>query len=240
MDQTVTAVSTMPLENLITIIVGIVIILIVVAVLIKVFNLNISKGTIKSADYEYDQRCLIVNHKIKEDVENIDWKLQKNLREQTKHLSYSISKIGNVQEMCQASRKSLFNAYREPFYNCISNNHFTREFLPSNYESYRQNLIQSLRAIHQVLYIEYNLDSCKMDDMRDWVDVESEFNALVDEWLEMAMNEVKKSCYEKINLYEIEMHSVEKSSIWKEIIQTCIEKNKNYIKEIEKRLESLR
>jgi hypothetical protein len=240
MDQTVTAVSTMPLENLITIIVGIVIILIVIAVLIKVFNLNISKGTIKSSDYEYDQRCLIVNHKIKEDVENIDWKLQKNLREQTKHLSYSISKIGNVQEMCQASRKSLFNAYREPFYNCISNNHFTREFLPSNYESYRQNLIQSLRAIHQVLFIEYNLDSCKMDDMRDWVDVESEFNALVDEWLEMAMNEVKKSCYEKINLYETEMHSVEKSSIWKEIIQTCIEKNKNYIKEIEKRLESLR
>lgn len=240
MDQTVTAVSTMPLENLITIIVGVVIILIVVAVLIKVFNLNISKGTIKTSDYEYDQRCLIVNHKIKEDVENIDWKLQKNLREQTKHLSYSISKIGNVQEMCQASRKSLFNAYREPFYNCISNNHFTREFLPSNYESYRQNLIQSLRAIHQVLYIEYNLDSCKMDDMRDWVDVECEFNALVDEWLEMAMNEVKKSCYEKINLYETEMHSVEKSSIWKEIIQTCIEKNKNYIKEIEKRLESLR
>ena len=79
-----------------------------------------------------------------------------------------------------------------------------------------------------------------MDDMRDWVDVEGEFNALVDEWLEMAMNEVKKSCYEKINLYETEMHSVEKSSIWKEIIQTCIEKNKNYIKEIEKRLESLR
>ena len=67
MDQTVTAVSTMPLENLITIIVGIVIILIVVAVLIKVFNLNISKGTIKSSDYEYDQRCLIVNHKIKEE-----------------------------------------------------------------------------------------------------------------------------------------------------------------------------
>ncbi|MBR6552815.1 MAG: hypothetical protein IKT89_08260 [Clostridia bacterium] len=240
MDKTIAAASTMPLSNLIVMIIGIIVILVVVAILIKVFNLTISKGTIKSADYEYDQRCLIVNHKIKEDVENIDWKLQKSLREQTKHLSYSISKIGNVEEMCQASRKSLFNTYREPFYNCISNNHFTREFLPSNYDSYRQNLIQSLRAIHQVLYIEYNLDSCKMDDMQDWKDVEENFYALVDEWLIMAMNEVRKSCYEKIDLYETEFHSVEKSPIWKEIIQNCIDKNKNYIKEIDKRLETLR
>lgn len=237
MEQTVTAVSTMPLENLITIIVGIVVILIVIAVLIKVFNLNISKGTIKSSDYEYDQRCLIVNHKIKEDVDNIDWKLQKRLREQTKYLSYSIYKIGRVQEMCQAARKSLSSSYREPFYNCISNNHFTREFLPTSFDSYRQNLIQSLRAIHQALLIEYKTDNCKMDDMQDWEDVETCFENLVDEWLEMAMNEVRKSCYEKVNLYETEIGTIEKSQIWKEIIQNCIEKNKMYIKEIDKRLQ---
>jgi hypothetical protein len=51
------------------------------------------------------------------------------------------------------------------------------------------------------------------------------------------MNEVKNSCYEKICLYESEMPNLEKSTIWKEIIQNCIDKNKTYIKEIEKRLE---
>lgn len=237
MDKTVNAISTMPLTNLIVTFTGIIVVLIVVAVLVKKLGITISKGTIKASDYEYDQRCLIVNHKIKEDIDNIDWKLQKKLRERTKTLSYSISKIGTIKDMCQASRKSLFNTYREPFYNCISNNHFTREFLPTNFENYRQALVQNLRALHQVLFIEYNLDKCEHDDMQDWEEVEKDFYDLVDEWLIIAMNEVKNSCYEKICLYESEMPNLEKSTIWKEIIQNCIDKNKTYIKEIEKRLE---
>lgn len=236
MNETVNTLGNMSLANLITIITGVIVIMIVAAILIKKLGLTIGKGTIKAADYEYDQRCLIVNHKIKEDIDNIDWKLQKRLRERTKNLSYSISKIGNVQDMCQASRKSLFNCYREPFYEYISNNHFTREFLPTNFESYRQSLLQSLRALHQVLYIEYNLDSCKMDDIQDWQDVEKDFCNLVDEWLEIAMNEVRKSCYEKLTLYKNELPNMEKSSTWKEIIENCIEKNKTYIKEIDKHL----
>lgn len=60
--------------------------------------------------------------------------------------------------------------------------------------------------------------------------------AIVDDWLIMTQNEVKKACNQKITLYKNEIKNLEKSAVWKGVIEQCIVKNETYIKEIEKRI----
>lgn len=228
--------NTMPLTNLIVIFAGLIILMVVAAILVKKMNLTIGKGSIKVSDYEYDQRCILANHKIKEDIDNIDWILQKNLREQTKNFNCKILEVGNVTNMCKPAMKSIINIFKDPFYSYISNNHFTREFMPNNFSSYRTNLLNAIRNEHANLSIEYNSDKCQNNELSKWADIEKDVEAIVDEWLVMVQNEVKKACYQKIILYQTEIKNLEKSTVWKSVIESCISKNENYIKEIEKRI----
>lgn len=238
--QGVTAnINTMPISTLLIIIGGLLLVIIVAAFVIKKFGLDISKGSIKASTYEYDQKCILVNHKIKEDIDNIDWILQKNLREQTKNFSCKITEIGNVINMCRPTMRSIINTFKDPFCSCISNNHFTKEFMPTNFDSYRANLINAIKNEHQNLLLEYNKDKCHNNELSQWDKIETDVEHIVDDWLIMAMNEVKKTCYEKINLYKNEIKNLEKSQIWNEVISDCIAKNENYIKEISQRLQRM-
>lgn len=216
--------NTIPLSNLIVLFIGALVLMVVAAILIKVFNLNIGKGSIKVSDYEYDQRCILANHKIKEDIDNIDWILQKTLREQTKSFNCKILEVGNAMNMCKPVMKSIINIFKDPFYSYISNNHFTREFMPTNYDSYRANLINAIKNEHKNILIEYNFDSCKKNELSQWEDIKEDVETVVDEWLVMVQNEVKKACYQKIKLYETEIINLEKSAVWKSVIEQCIEK----------------
>lgn len=164
--------NTIPLSNLIVLFIGIIILMVVAAIIVKKLNINIGKGAIKTADYEYDQRCILVNHKIKEDVDNIDWVLQKTLREQTKNFNCKIIEVGNAVNMCKPVIKSIVNIFKDPFYSYISNNHFTREFMPSNYPSYRQNLINAVRNEHNNISMEYSSDKCNKNELSKWSDIE--------------------------------------------------------------------
>lgn len=231
--------STIPMNTLIVVFIGIAGLLIIAAVLIKIFKIDFGfskKDTIKLQDYEYDQRCILINHKIKEDVDNIDWNLQKSLREQTKNINCVISELDIENSLCKPSRISLFKTIKEPLYACVSNNHFTREFMPTNYDSYRKNIISSMQNDYKNLMYEYNGDACEKNTLETWSVVEPIVEKSVDTWLIMAMNEVKKACYQKLNLYKTEIKNVEKSETWKSVIQNCIDKNTHYIDEIEKRL----
>ena len=231
--------NTMPLANLIVLFVGIIVLIIVAAVIVKKLNVPVGKGFIKDSDYEYDQRCILANHKIKGDIDNIDWILQKTLREQTKNFNCKILEVGNVTNMCKPAMKSIINIFKDPFYSYISNNHFTREFMSNNYNSYRQNLINAIRNEHANLSIEYGSDKCKNNELSKWADIEKDVETIVDEWLVMVQQEVKKACYQKINLYKAEIKNLEKSTVWNGVIEQCVEKNQTYIREIETRLEKM-
>lgn len=231
-----TSIST---SNLLIIIGGIILIMFVALFLVKKLGLSVSKGSISATDYNYDQRCIFINHKIKEDVDNIDWNLQKSLREQTQTFDYDITEIGKIKDMCVAARYFLISSSKEPFYACISNNHFTRQFMPSNFDSYRTNLLAALRNEHTHNMFIFNFDECKNNDMSQWENVKDEYEKLADKWLVMAMNEVKKACHQKLTLYKLEIKNMEKSKNWSEIIQQCIDKNENYIKEIDMRLSQM-
>lgn len=231
--------NTIPLPNLIVLFVGVLVLMVVAAILIKVFNINIGKGSIKVSDYEYDQRCILANHKIKEDIDNIDWNLQKSLREQTKNFNCKILEVGNVLNMCKPAMKSIINIFKDPFYSYISNNHFTREFMPTNYDSYRANLIAAIKNEHANLSVEYGSDKCKNNELSNWSDIEKDVEGIVDDWLIMVQHEVKKACYQKISLYNTEIKNLEKSTVWKGVIEQCVSKNRTYINEIETRLKAM-
>jgi len=222
--------------NLIIIFVGFAVLLFIAGAVIKKFNISFSKGTIKSEDYEYDQSCQTIMYHLGEDINNIDYELRRDIRRNTQKSNYSVANIGNMERMCQAARHSLFLAFKEPFYEYINNNHFTRELMPPNFEIYRSQLISWLKEAHQEYMFEYNLDSCPQNDMSCWTDVKDSFAFLADEWLVMVEKEVIKACTRKIRLYELELKHVEKSKHWSAILQTCIAKNKEYVAILSDRL----
>ena len=229
-------VTNMSALNLVIIFAGLIILTVVVAAVIKKFNLSISKGAIRSEDYEYDQACQTVMYHLGEDINNIDYELRRDIRRNTQKSNYSVANIGNMEKMCQAARHSLFLAFKEPFYECINNNHFTRELMPPNYEIYRSQLISWLKEAHQEYMFEYNLDSCPQNDMSTWNDVKDSFAFLADEWLIMVSKEVIKACTRKIRLYELELKNVEKSKHWSSVLNACIAKNKEYVDVLTNRL----
>ena len=229
--------NTIPLSNLITIIIGIVVLLIVGAVLIKKFGISI--GNVKANTYEYDQWCLTVNHHINEEIKNIDFELHRDVRRKTSLCTYSISKIGNTDLMCPTSRRAIFGALKEPFYDCITDNHFTRELAPTNFDAYKSQILSSVKDAYNDMLFESKGDQCDRNTLREWNEVEETCKAMIDEWLVMVMREVRKSCERKIKVYETEGKSAEKSKHWNAIFLECIEKNKSYIKNVDDRLRTM-
>lgn len=224
--------NTIPLTNLIVILAGVILIMIVGGVLIKIFNLNISKGSIKVADYENDLRSQATSYHLQETIDNIDFDTRNAIRRQTKVCNYKIAKIGTVSDMCQTARRSLYHSFKEPFYDYINANHFTQEFRPENIDSYKENLLENIREIYQELLFEYSMDDCDKNVMDIWEEVAPDFTQLVDDWLVMALKEVRKGCGRKINVYQLMLPEVEKSKHWKEILDNCVLKNEGYIKNI--------
>ncbi|MCQ2086546.1 MAG: hypothetical protein MJZ37_00520 [Bacilli bacterium] len=228
--------TTMPLSNLIVIFVGIIAVISITLFLVRKLGLSISKGTLKTSDYEYDQTCQTVMYHLQEVIESVDYELRCSMRRQTKSCNYKISKISCIEKMCQTSRRSLFYAFKDPFYEYINNNHFTRELMPENYPSYRNQLLEMIREIHREILFENTLDNCDKNVMEQWNSVEESFQTLIDDWLVMVMTEVRKSCARKIKLYEAEIKNVEQSQHWSQVLQDCIEKNKYYIQVLDERL----
>lgn len=222
--------TAMPMGNLIVLIAGVLLLMIVGAVLIKHFNLNISKGSIKVSDYEVDQKCQTTMYHMQDTIDNIDFETRGAIRRQTKVSNYKIAGIGKVSEMCNSSRRSLYHSFKEPFYDFINANHFTREFRPDNIDSYKANLFECIHEIHQELTFEYHLDDCDRNEMDIWNEVAPQFEKLVDDWLLMAFKEVKKACNRKIKVYEQLIPEMEKSKHWSAVLNECITKNKEYIK----------
>lgn len=231
MDGAVTAnLTVMPLSNLVILLVGIVVIMIVAAILIKKCNLTVSKGSIKVADYEIDQKCQTTMYHVQDTIDNIDYETRNAIRRQTKVSNYKIAGIGKVSDMCNSSRRSLYHSFKEPFYDFINANHFTREFRPDNIDSYKDNIFECIHEIHQELTFEYRLDDCDRNEMDIWNEVAPQFEQLVDDWLLMAFKEVKKGCLSKIKVYEKLVPEMEKSKHWSSVLSECIQKNKDYIK----------
>lgn len=233
---TTEAAKTMPLINLICIFIGIAALIIIIGWVVKKFGLQIGGDKLKAKDYEYDLNCQTIMYHLQENIEQIDYETRRNMRNETAFYNYHISKLETVDSMCPPVRKSLFYAFKEPFFECINNNHFTRELMPGNYEYYRASILNALKASYQNLLIEYGNDACDKDNIPSWDSVQVDFHQLVDEWLVMAQCEVIKSCKRKIALYEKETKNVSESKHWKEVLEDCIKKNQNYIKELSARV----
>lgn len=231
--------TAMPVTNLIVIFAGILILMVAAAILIKKFNLNVDKGSIRVSDYEHDQHCQTLIYHLGESIDNIDYESKNAIRRQTKVINYKIAKIGNINDLCQTARRSLFHAFKEPFYDYINANHFTRELKPDNFTSYRSNLIEIIHEKYEELMYEYKIDDCEKNAMTDWENVFNQFEKLVDEWLLMVMAEVKKACALKIKQYELISPEVASSKHWKEVIDGCISKNQTYISNINELIKDL-
>ena len=221
--------NSMPLVNLIVLIVGVIAIILVIAFVIKKFGIQVSKGTIKASDYKYDQDCQTIMYHLQETIDSIDYETRCAMRRQTKPCNYKIAQIGNIQDMCHSSRRSLFYALKEPFYDYINNNHFTREFLPENFEPYRTSLIEYIRETYQELFFEYNFDDCDKNRMQEWDEVADDMEMFVDSWLVMIMTAVKRACARKIEEYKKVLPDVQKSNHWNTVVTGCIDKNTKYI-----------
>ncbi len=142
-----------------------------------------------------------------------------------------VDELGETMEDCIAcdalTAYALSSSLRFPFYKTVNNNHFTTVLMPENIAGYKERLIIQLQTRYNKVEKLSNGGLPPFSDKKE----------IVVEWVEKFIcflkGEVVITCKEKLKNNERYKKSI-KSTRWNDIISENEEKNKRYIKELEK------
>jgi hypothetical protein len=114
--------------------------------------------------------------------------------------------------------------FRSTFSNAIIKNHFTRELAPERFVKYRDRILNELKAEYGNLALHANN---RIPGLEAVLHIMEKF---LDSWLSMIKDEVSTTCREKIGVYERYKQQFDETPELKEIVEWCINKNKDYIR----------
>lgn len=225
--------TVIPVSNIIAIGSVVVVVLIVAAILIK--KLGISIGSIKPTVYEYDQYCQTEMFHVQEAIADIDIETRTRMRKYTSFGTYAVSKISELGEACSATRIAMTLTMKQPLMDFISANHFTKELKGQYFESYRRKVIGAIRDAYSDILYDIKHSKCNTR-LPAWEEAKADYEVLVDSWMQMILQETVNACRKKIDEYTKARKIIEKNKRWLEVIDSCISKNQNYIKDFEEKI----
>ncbi len=213
--------STIPPINLIIIgCFAIIIIILVIVLLVVIKKLGLKK--IGPIPLEFEDRDSMASLNRKND------QADSNLRDRMRDY---VDELGETMEACiecdALTAYALSSSLRFPFYKTVNNNHFTTVLMPENIAGYKERLIIQLQNRYHKVEKLSNGGLPPFSDKKE----------IVVEWVEKFIcflkGEVVITCKEKLKNNEQYKKSI-KSTRWNDIISENEEKNKRYIKELEK------
>lgn len=216
--------STIPFANLTLIVVAIVIGLI----LMRRFGIK-QIGPIK-IDMEDNDSIASLNRKNDFADSNLKLRMRNYADEMGEMIEAALDKlllIDGCDEYTELAIAALSSSLRFPFYNTISNNHFTTVLMPENIEAYKGRLLFQLQNRY------HRIEKRAKGILPPYEKIEY----LAEEWLDDFIHTLKAetviTCKEKIRNNDLYKKSI-KSSRWLSIVNENEEKNKHYIKELER------
>jgi len=226
--------GTMPVANMIILLVGIAVLLIIVAIVIVVIVRKLGLRNFIPFKEEHNNTATMYN--MNEKIKDVDELCHRQMRYLTDRMKIHISNIFTEINICIPARVSISSAIRFPLYESISNNHFTTELMPERYPIYRERIIDTMKDEYVSLAMANKDEQCSRDKLPPWGDMSDLLIGCIDLWLKRVAKEVMDACEKKVTIYKQYQKTFEetKDEFRISICKECIEKNDRYIRELKR------
>jgi len=224
--------STMPVANMITLLVGTAVLLIIAGIVIVIIVRKLGIKSFGPFKTEHDNTTTMYD--MNEKIKDIDDLCHRQMRQTTERIKLHISNIFVGMNICIPARVSIASAIRFPLFESISNNHFTTELMPERYKAYRERIIETMKDEYVSLATANKEEQCNRDKLPSWDVMGEQLTTCIDLWLKRVAKEVMDACEKKIVVYKYYLRIFEeaKDDYRAGICKECIEKNERYIREL--------
>lgn len=196
--------ATVPFANMLVIATGVVIVMVTALRLLgkhvkKIGKIEFSGGEAgpPAADYNAE-------------IQAVDDDLRMQIAETIKRRKTRLNNLFKQTSSCTIARIALYNTIPAPLYVSANKNHFVHELLPSNRDRYVNNLLATVEAEYESVYLamlDGSCAACECDGGGDkilpkWEDgIKDDILDFLSEWVAEVADETVKSCRRKIEVY---------------------------------------
>lgn len=223
----VTSISQMPLGNLITLIIGLVLLIIIGAIVIRFLHIS------KLGPLELEHSNQALNAEVHRGLDDIDDDLRSDIWSMTASLTrQAVASAGLPENLCYLARRAIMYVVSVPLQDAAISNHFTKKLMPDKVDSYERQIFDTIKDYYIELY-----SGAKVSDsgqlIPDWDIVAKTYESLTHEWVVRTARLVITACQNKISIYETTLEKInDKSDYWYIVFNNCLQKNKRYIQEL--------
>lgn len=203
-------------------------VLLIVAVLIIMPRVLVRLGVQKiggielNVTHDYETQY----HTLRE-VDDIDARMKEDLWDWSEDLFLEAAEASPL--TCDMAIGHVLGGIFSHIRNIIVINHLVDRLAVENEEEFYRRLKRGIRAVIKNTNTEAAAVNCPhIQDLEHLHDV-NRYDSLIAAWLKGARESVIDSCKEKIEVYEAALRKT-KTKYWKDVYNTCIEKNNEYIK----------
>jgi len=188
-------------------------------------------GIVSIGPIKLEQHNQGTMHDMNEKIRDLDDLCRKNMRNITGSIRKSMNGIFREYRICTMARVALSSVIQFPLFESVSNNHFTTELMPENYDAYRSRIICAMKDEYISLSYASDDTNCKEGTLPAWDDINGKIIACIDAWLNRVGREVKMTCERKKSVYEKYLGIfTEAKDEWRiGVVKQCIAKNERYI-----------
>lgn len=188
-------------------------------------KMNITK--LGSIEIEREQKYQSQNYEINRQIANIDIENRENLWDMTEDIFYVASESSKIG--CEAIVGYILNGVASPLRNMIMLNHIASKLVLAEEEHLKAKIQRGIaRSLKDSKKVEYGV-GCPIEQKTIEKLSPEKYNLLIEDWILRARQITARACNEKIKVYEKALdNSTDK--FWKNVYQTCIDKNKSYIR----------
>jgi hypothetical protein len=216
-----------PFKNMLIVIIGIPLILLVVAFIIKQLKVT------QLGPFKFGENGVGMNKQYELDlkVEDLDKVLSRKLKDIIEDLKKTIFNNLSVYQICNISKRAITSISTLPYYKIINGGEIAKTLNVVDIIELNSDLLNSIQAD----YIPLSNDAvCNVIKLPSWEELSKIENDLFKTFYKKAGKEVIASCKAKIEIYENSIEDFkdlgEKKRV--EILNNCIDKNTKHIKAI--------
>ncbi len=184
----------LPVVNIVVICLGAALLLFVATFALKKLNVR-SIGPI-----QLEHESATTMYHLNSENTNCDAACLNRLRAVTNDMRLRLSTIFLQDTICPLGRITINNALRNPLYESVNNNHFTRELMPDHFASFHARIIDKIKYEYVSIAIATK-GQCQENMPRDWEEVELCLLDFVNQWILLVCREVQICCEQKIENY---------------------------------------
>ncbi|MCL1991556.1 MAG: hypothetical protein FWG66_01220 [Spirochaetes bacterium] len=138
------------------------------------------------------------------EIQAVDDDLRMQIVETIKRRKTRLNNLFKKKTSCAIARIALYNTIPAPLFVSANKNHFVYELLPSNRERYVNNLLATIKAEYDSVYLAMQDGKCEGGGniLPKWEDgLEDEIRDFLNEWVVDVVDETVKSCRRKADVY---------------------------------------